>query len=236
MRRLASNSFLSWFNPHRAREVAVGRGNSSRPIETLMPIPMTACGPAGPSTRSERIPHTLPPWSVSRSTSTSLGHFSVTRERSAPPTSSMTLATASPATIDSQPQSCDGRSLGTNAEIAKLVPGTSCQLRVNRPRPPSWWSATSRQKDVPPARTKAAMSALVEPVESMQVTPPPRGPVKRVSPASSRTRSAIGEGVDGTCSDYPKVPTRDGRTNAGFPIVILNRYVIAERDDRSPRQ
>lgn len=38
--------------------------------------------------------------------------------------------------------------------------------------------------------------------------------------------------MDGICLDYLKVFMCDGWINVGFFIVILNRYVIVERDDR----
>ncbi len=96
-------------------------------------------------------------------------------------------STASPVSSGNQPNRDAGTPAGRSSTLTvSPVPGGETQLRVIRPRPASWYSATSTVRSGAPAVAAASRSAFVEPVRST-TSSCAHGPTRaaRSAPASS---------------------------------------------------
>ena len=120
-------------------------------------------------------------------------------------------STASPASSGSQPNRDGGTPAGRSSTLTvSPVPGGETQLRVIRPRPASWYSATSTVRSGAPAAAAASRSAFVEPVRST-TSSCAHGPTRaaRSAPASSGWVVTFML-VDATCADRRDADGRSG--------------------------
>src|SRR5690554_6586108 len=176
-----------------AREAAHGTGSSSGVWATLIPIPRTTASPAtSPSTPATLrfAPHPSTCAAPRTPTTTSLGHFARATRPNAP-----TARTAASAPSRLTQPNDDGGTPGRSRKLTvSEVPAGVCQSRPARPRPDSWWSATSTEKSghaSGSARTAAPSSALVEPARARTSRRATRSPSRASSAAASRAGCSL---------------------------------------------
>lgn len=175
-----------------ASDVPVGTGISSGRCDTLRPIPTTAAGPSGVSTRSTRMPATF------RSpSSTSLGHLTAA---AAYPRLRSVLATVCPVRSGSHGQLVAGTVGRSRTEKTSEERGGASQVRSRRPRPAVWCSATTTVPSGAPSRARSVATALVD--GTLSTTSTARSGASPESSAASSDGRRIGAAVTGTRLAY----------------------------------
>ena len=186
---------------------AVARSSSGyrSPQATFRPIPAAtaarwvgpgACQPdaaptPGGHSASARMPASLRSTAEpSPGQTRSLGHF---RRGSTPVRAATASDAARASTMVVSPATAAG---GRSNTVSSSEPSTGAShTRPRRPRPASWWSATTTIPSGSPARTSSSTSALVEPVDASHRTSANRQPAS--ADRARRPRSTASGWRDG---------------------------------------